>query len=184
MIGGVARRVSCPVVVGRDAEAAQLRAALERAAGGQPAIVVVTGEAGVGKTRLVHDLVCRAGGAVALTGGCLDVGDGVLAYAPLVEALRPLVGLLDAAELERVLGGARGELARLVPELGGAAGTRPAEAPLAPMRLFELLLGVLHRLAEGGPVLLVVEDLHWADQSTATCSGSWSATCAAGSPWC
>jgi len=170
MIGGVARRVSCPVVVGRGAEAAQLRAALERAAGGQPAIVVVAGEAGVGKTRLVHDLVCRVGevGAVALTGGCLDVGDGVLAYAPLVEALRPLVGLLDPAELERVLGGAGGELARLVPELGPPAGVggRPAEAPLAPTRLFELLLGVLHRLAERGPVLLVVEDLHWADQST------------------
>src|SRR5215216_6163097 len=144
MIGGVARRVSCPVVLGR------------------------AGEAGVGKTRLVHDLVCQAGelGAVALTGGCLDVGDGILAYAPLVEALRPLVGLLDATELERVLGGARGELARVVPELGGPAATRPAEAPLAPTRLFELLLGVLHRLAEGGPVLLVVEDLHWADQST------------------
>jgi DNA-binding CsgD family transcriptional regulator/tetratricopeptide (TPR) repeat protein len=155
-------------VVGRDAEAAQLWAALERAAGGRPAIVLVAGEAGVGKTRLVTDLVGRSGelGAVALTGGCLDVGDGVLAYAPLVEALRPLVGLLDAAELERVLGGARGELARLVPELGPAAAPRPAEAPLAPTRLFELLLGVLHRLAERGPVLLVVEDLHWADQST------------------
>src|SRR5215213_11236882 len=168
MIGGVARRVSSPVVIGRDAEAARLGAALERAAGGQPAIVLVAGEAGVGKTRLVHGLVGRAGelGAVALTGGCLDVGDGVLAYAPLVEALRPLDGLLDAAELERVLGGARGELARVVPELGGPAATRPAEAPLAPTRLFELLLGVLHRLAEGGPVLLMVEDLHWADQST------------------
>jgi DNA-binding CsgD family transcriptional regulator/tetratricopeptide (TPR) repeat protein len=155
-------------VVGRDAEAAQLWAALERAAGGRPAIVLVAGEAGVGKTRLVTDLVGRSGelGAVALTGGCLDVGDGVLAYAPLVEALRPLVGLLDAAELERVLGGARGELARLVPELGPPAGPRPAEAPLAPTRLFELLLGVLHRLAERGPVLLAVEDLHWADQST------------------
>src|SRR5829696_2101107 len=173
MIGGVARRVSSPVVVGRHAEAARLGAALERAAGGQPAIVLVAGEAGVGKTRLVTDLVGRAGelGAVALSGGCLDVGDGVLAYAPLVEALRPLVGLLDAAELERVLGGARGELARVVPELGpppagAGGGGRQAEAPLAPTRLFELLLGMLHRLAERGPVLLVVEDLHWADRST------------------
>ena len=168
MIGGVARRVSSPVLVGRDAEAARLRAALERAAAGRPAIVVVAGEAGVGKTRLVADLVGRAGelGAVALTGGCLDVGEGVLAYAPLVEALRPLAVALGPGELERVLGGARVELARLVPELGPQATGRPVEAPLAPTRLFELLLGVLHRLAEGGPVLLVVEDLHWADQST------------------
>ena len=168
MIGGVARRVSSPVLVGRDAEAAQLRAALGRAAAGQPAIVVVAGEAGIGKTRLVTELLGEAGelGAVALTGGCLDVGDGVLAYAPLVEALRSLVGVLDPLELERVLGGARAELARIVPELGTQAGEPQAEAPLAPTRLFELLLGVLHRLAERGAVLVVVEDMHWADQST------------------
>src|SRR5215211_3811401 len=170
MIGGVARRVSSPVLVGRDAEVAQLRAALELAAAGRPATVVVAGEAGVGKTRLVAQLLGEAAGrgAVALTGGCLDVGEGVLAYAPLVEALRPLPSVTEPAELERVLGGARAELARLVPELGSpaAAGGTPASAPLAPTRLFELLLGVLHRLAETGPLLVVVEDLHWADQST------------------
>jgi ATP/maltotriose-dependent transcriptional regulator MalT len=170
MIGGVVRRVSSPVLVGRDAEVAQLRAALERAAAGRPAIVVVAGEAGVGKTRLVAELLGQAAarGAVALTGGCLDVGEGVLAYAPLVEALRPLSSVTEPAELERVLGGARAELARLVPELGSPAeaGGTPASAPLAPTRLFELLLGVLHRLAERGPLLVVVEDLHWADQST------------------
>jgi DNA-binding NtrC family response regulator len=66
MLGGVAERVSSPVLVGRDAEAAQLRAALERAAAGEPAIVVV-GEAGVGKSRLVAELLRHAGefGAVA-----------------------------------------------------------------------------------------------------------------------
>lgn len=107
----------------------------------------------------------RVWGAVVLAGGCLDVGEGVLAYAPMVEALRPLAGLLGPAELERVLGGAGEELARLVPELGprDAAGRG---GPLAPSRLFELLLGMLHRLAERAPVLLVAEDLHWADQST------------------
>ncbi|HXQ54500.1 MAG TPA: AAA family ATPase, partial [Actinomycetes bacterium] len=170
MIGGVARRVSSPVLVGRDAEVAQLRAALELAAAGRPATVVVAGEAGVGKTRLVAELLGEAAGrgAVALTGGCLDVGEGVLAYAPLVEALRPLPSVTEPAELERVLGGARAELARLVPELGSPAeaGGTSASAPLAPTRLFELLLGVLHRLAETGPLLVVVEDLHWADQST------------------
>ena len=105
-------------------------------------------------------------GAVALAGGCLDAGEGVLAYAPMVEALRPLARILDPDELERVLGGARGDLARLVPELDPQAGTEGASALLAPARLFELLLGMLHRLAERAPVLLVVEDLHWADQST------------------
>jgi tetratricopeptide (TPR) repeat protein len=167
MIGGVVGRVSSPVLVSRDTEVAQLRAALERAAAGQPAIVVVAGEAGVGKTRLVAELLGAVGevGAVALTGGCLDVGDGVLAYAPMVEALRPLARVLAPEELERVLGGARAELARLVPELGPQPAGEQA-APLAPTRLFELLLGMLHRLAERSPVLLVVEDVHWADQST------------------
>jgi len=171
MIGGVALRVSSPVLVGRAAEAGQLWAAFERAQAGSPATVVVAGEAGVGKTRLVAELIgrVRGQGALALAGGCLDVGEGVVAYAPLVEALRSLIGAVDPAELERVLGGARAELARLVPELGpleaGAEAATGAGA-LVPGRLFELLLGVLHRLAGRGPLLLVVEDLHWADQST------------------
>src|SRR5215831_6826476 len=172
MIGGVALRVSSPVLVGRAAEAAQLWAAFERARAGSPAIVVMAGEAGVGKTRLVTELIARvrAEGALALAGGCLDVGEGVVAYAPLAEALRSLGGAVDPAELERALGGARAELARLVPELdaSGEAGVQaaPGAGALTPGRLFELLLGVLHRLAERGPLLLVVEDLHWADQST------------------
>ncbi len=89
-----------------------------------------------------------------------------MAYAPMVEALRSLARIVDPGELERVLGGAGGELARLVPELGVPAPGEQASGPLAPSRLFELVLGVLHRLAERAPVLLVVEDLHWADQST------------------
>src|SRR6266508_1694870 len=177
MIGGVALRVTSPVLVGRVAEAAQLWAAFERAVAGSPATVVVAGEAGVGKTLLVSELLARARahGALTLVGGCLDVGEGVVAYAPMVEALRPLGELLGPEELERVLAGARPELARLVPELGAPVasvssrgGSVGAEATgvLEPGRLFELLLGVLHRLAERGAVLLVVEDLHWADRST------------------
>jgi AAA ATPase domain len=172
MTGGVALRVSSPVLVGRAAEAAQLWAAFERAQAGLPATVVVAGEAGVGKTRLVSEFITRvrAQGALTLAGGCPDVGEGVVAYAPLAEALRSLGSAVDPAELERVLGSARAELARLVPELGAQveAGVQaaPEAGALTPGRLFELLLGVLHRLAERGPLLLVVEDLHWADQST------------------
>ena len=129
--------------------------------------MLVAGEAGIGKTRLVTEALNHAAGlgVVALIGGCLDVGEGVLAYAPMVEALRPLAGLLGPAELERVLGGARDELARLVPELGPRDAAEP-DGRLEPWRLFELLLRMLHRIAERTPVLLVVEDLHWADQST------------------
>ena len=172
------QRVSCPVLVGRDAEVARLRAAIERAAACQPATVLVAGEAGIGKTRLVTEALSHAAGLgmVALIGGCLDVGEGVLAYAPIVEALRPLSRLLGPAELERALGGAGQELARLVPELGPR---NPAgHGPLAPSQLFELLLGMLHRIAERTPVLLVAEDLHWADQSTRDLLGFLAATSA------
>ena len=103
MMGGMGQRVSCPVLVGRDAEVARLQAAIERAAAGQPATVLVAGEAGIGKTRLVTEALGHATdlGAVALAGGCLDVGDGVLAYAPVVEALRQLDSLLaEAFELD------------------------------------------------------------------------------------
>src|SRR4029453_9519046 len=167
IIDGVAQRVSSPVLVGRDAEVARLRAALERAAGGPPPHGGVAGAAGIGTSGLVAELLRDAAerGALALAGGCLDVGEGVLAYAPMVEALRSLARVVDKAELERGLGGTRGELARLVPQLGPPAPGEPA-GPLAPTRLFELLLGTLHRLAERRAVLLVVEDLHWADQST------------------
>jgi DNA-binding CsgD family transcriptional regulator len=159
------RRVSSAVLVGRDDELSLLRGALGRAVGGSPATVVVAGEAGVGKTRLVLELAREAevAGAVVLVGGCLDVGGDTLPYAPLAEALRSLPVVLGADELADVLDGARGELARLVPELGEpAAGA--AETP--PARFLELLLGVLHRLADGRAVVLVVEDLHWADRST------------------
>ncbi len=158
-------RASSPVFVGRIEEIARLRAALEQARSGSPAGVVVAGEAGVGKTRLIGELRRQARdiGVLTLAGGCLDVGEGVVPFAPMVEALRPLTALLERAELERVVGGARAELARLMPELAVADELAGA---LPPGRLFELLLGALHRLAETRAVLLLVEDVHWADCST------------------
>jgi catechol 2,3-dioxygenase-like lactoylglutathione lyase family enzyme len=74
-----------------------------------------------------------------------------------------MAAVLGPEDLDGVLGDARAELARLVPELGAPA---PGPVTTSPARLFELLLGVLERLAERGPVLLLVEDLHWADRST------------------
>jgi hypothetical protein len=155
------QRVSCPVLVGRGAEVARLRAAIERAAVGQPATVLVAGEAGIGKTRLVTEALGHAAGlgVMALAGGCLDVGEGVLAYAPMVEALRPLAGLLGPGELERVLGGAGGELARLIPALdrrdlgtGARAGRSrpPAHADGAPVAGDGPLPGGGRRGAAGG----------------------------------
>src|SRR5215212_11217576 len=87
-------RVASPTLVGRVEELELLEAARVRAADGEPAVVLVGGEAGVGKTRLVTELTARCGtdGTRVLAGGCVPVGDGALPYAPIVEALRALVG--------------------------------------------------------------------------------------------
>jgi DNA-binding CsgD family transcriptional regulator len=142
----------------------QLDRLLSLARAGEPAVALVAGEAGIGKTRLVTELVRRAGaeGATCLVGGCLEFGSEVYPLAPVATMLRDLAGRADPTALDQVLGPARQDLARLVPELGAAADAGPAPSA----RLFEHLLGVAHRLATSNRLLLVVEDLHWADATT------------------
>jgi DNA-binding CsgD family transcriptional regulator/tetratricopeptide (TPR) repeat protein len=164
----VAIRVSSPIFVGRTAELERLGAALERAAGGEPAFAFVGGESGVGKTRLVGEAVARARarGARVLLGQCLELGGAQIPYAPVVAALRPLVRGLTDADAESLPAGTRNALAELLPELGGT-GTRADDEPRARQgRLFEALLALLERLGRSAPVLLAIEDLHWADGST------------------
>ena len=150
------RRVSSVRMVGREDALAVLEAAMERAAHGSPRLVLVAGDAGLGKTRLARELAARAASASSevLWGDCVPVQAGELPYAPIVAALRGL----------RSPGPVHGELARLLPELGRAP--EPTAAPHAQARLFELLLGLLGRLGAEAPVLLVIEDLHWADGAT------------------
>ena len=170
IIADMAVRVSSPVLIGRSAEVGRLRLALRAAAEGEGRSVLIAGEAGVGKTRLITEFADEAtrGGVVVLLGGCVDLGEGAAPYAPFVEAIRGLVRELDDADVERIIGPARSELARLVPDLGPAEDDRASGLNIdsAQGRLFELLLGVLQRLADRAPVLLVVEDLHWSDRST------------------
>jgi predicted ATPase len=86
-------RVASPTFVGRVEELQTLEAARRRVADGEPAVVLVGGEAGVGKTRLVAELAsrCATDGTRVLSGGCVPVGEGALPYAPIVEALRALL---------------------------------------------------------------------------------------------
>jgi len=167
----VSRRVSSSTFVGRSAELDLLGGALDRAAAGRPAFVFVGGESGVGKTRLVRELEARArarGGRVLL-GQCLALGGAQIPYAPLVSALRPLARGIAAAgadDPDVLPAAARNALAELLPELGGT-GSRAEEEPSARQgRLFEAMLALLERLGRSGPVLLAIEDLHWADGST------------------
>jgi DNA-binding CsgD family transcriptional regulator len=161
-------RISSPRLVGRAAELARLQATLSDATGGQPCCVLVGGEAGVGKTRLLAEFTTHAHEQEArvLTGTCLQVGEGMLPFSPVSQALRQLVRQLDPATLEQVVGAGRPELARLVPDLGPAEASAPATGELARARLFERLLGMVERLAAERPLVLAIEDLHWADRST------------------
>jgi DNA-binding CsgD family transcriptional regulator/tetratricopeptide (TPR) repeat protein len=166
---GMTYQVTTGRFVGRTQELARLGELLARAAGGEPLVAVVGGEAGVGKTRLAEQLTAAAEeqGVRVLGGGCVPLGEEGVPFAPVIEALRGLADL-DAVELAAVAGPARAELARLLPDLAWG-GETPGSAPAAVAgqgRLFELLLGVVHRLAARAPLLWVVEDLHWADRST------------------
>jgi DNA-binding CsgD family transcriptional regulator len=160
-------RVASPIFVGRIEELELLEAARVRAADGEPAVVLVGGEAGVGKTRLVTELTarCARDGTRVLVGGCVPVGDGALPYAPIVKALRHLLTDLGVGEVRELVGPSWPELARLLPARGEPDRTvLPEQAAQA--RLFELLLGLLGHLSEQTPLVLAVEDLHWADRST------------------
>jgi predicted ATPase len=157
--------------VGRTQELARLRELLARAVDGQPQVAVIGGEAGIGKTRLTDQLadIADQQGARVLRGGCVPLGEEGLPFAPVIQALRGLADQLDPAELQAVAGPAQQELARLLPDLawaGDATAAGPAVASASQGRLFELLLGVIERLAANAPLMLIVEDLHWADRST------------------
>ncbi|KUN81936.1 hypothetical protein AQJ66_23015 [Streptomyces bungoensis] len=152
--------------VGRAEELDTLNEALARAAaGGEPQALLLGGEAGVGKTRLVEEFTtaaCRAGAVVAV-GGCVEIGGDGLPFAPFSTALRTLREALPE-EFAAAGAGQEEELARLLPELGEAPAGRHDEQDMA--RLFELTVRLLERVAAERTVVLVLEDLHWADAST------------------
>ena len=163
-------RVSSPRFVDRRKELSAIEAALTRTRGGYGSVVLVGGEAGIGKTRLISELAGRAEREqmTVVVGECLPLGDGEIPYAPVVGAVRSLLAQREGTELEAMLDSARDELAVLLPELasgpGGAAGPPAGERSQA--RLFEQLLALLAAAARARPVVLVVEDFQWADRST------------------
>ena len=167
MLADVAVRASSPVLVGRSGQLAALDAALAAARDGNPSAVLVGGEAGVGKSRLVTEFAehSRGTGAQVLTGGCLELGTDGLPFAPFTAVLRELVRERGADGIAGLLPGhATRELARLLPEFGEPA--TAADAGEARARLFEQVLTLLEQLADEAPVVLVIEDAHWADRST------------------
>jgi tetratricopeptide (TPR) repeat protein len=163
------RTLVSPVFVGRDAELAALTAALDAAVAGDAAVVLLSGEAGVGKTRLVEEAAERAreAGARVLAGGCIEMGGEGLPFGPLAHLFRSLMRDTSPEQLDAFIGPARSELARVLPDLD--PDSAPGTAPLGEggtARLLELVVGVVERLAADRPLMFVIEDLHWADRST------------------
>jgi DNA-binding CsgD family transcriptional regulator/tetratricopeptide (TPR) repeat protein len=157
-------RVASSRMIGRSAELAELEAALADAAAGRSSVAFVAGESGVGKTRLLRELMRRArdAGTLVLAGETVDFGgEGELPYLPLVAALRPLARSGAVALTEPL----RDAVAPLLPG-ATAAGPQPAGDRDTQQQLFEGMLSLLDALGDEQPVLLVLEDLHWADRST------------------
>jgi len=159
-------RASSPVLIGRADQMAALEDAFASVRQGSQAAVLLGGEAGAGKSRLVTEFTAaaRRAGARVLTGGCMQLGVDGLPYAPFTAMLRDLVHEMGADAFGALLpSGATRELARLLPELGvpDLDDTGPARA-----RLFEQMISALEQLGRRSPVVLVIEDAHWADRSS------------------
>ncbi|MEU5473722.1 helix-turn-helix transcriptional regulator [Streptomyces lydicus] len=167
MLSSVETRSVSPVFVGRAAELAALGEALARiAATGEPQALLIGGEAGVGKTRLIEEFAeaARARGALVALGGCIEIGSEGLPFAPFSAILHTLNWHLRD-ELAAAVAGQEGELSRILPELGETPGDAHDEE-IGRARLFELTARLLERLATDRTLVIVVEDLHWADRST------------------
>jgi DNA-binding CsgD family transcriptional regulator/tetratricopeptide (TPR) repeat protein len=164
--------------VGREDAFTRLASVLQAASAGQSGALLIDGTAGIGSTRFVDEAIRRVGALqepMTVLRGCAFGAMTDAPYAPLARALRPAVAALPDRDLAAIMGSATDELIRLLPELAGRIGAPdPARHALTTVperrqaRLLEGILGVIGRLGERRPVLLVLEDLHRADAGTRT----------------
>ena len=162
----MADNVLCPVLVRRDDQLGALEHALLEARRGDSRFVLLAGEAGMGKTRLATVLAdeARRLGTTVLWGSCSEA-ELALPYLPFVEAVGNFVGPRPDEGLAAQLGPARRELAQLFPQLGDPAAADAGDPAQAKLRLYEAFVALLAIAGENG-LLIVVEDVHWADSST------------------
>jgi DNA-binding CsgD family transcriptional regulator/tetratricopeptide (TPR) repeat protein len=157
----VTTAVVSPVLVGRVAEGESIRAVYERARSRQAATVLISGEAGIGKSRLVAETVRNLPDSpLTLVGGCLERGSQGAPFVPFVAIVRDLVRQLGRDQVTPLLPPGGSALGDWLPDLG------PAPARYSRTRLLEEVLTLVSRVARTRPVVVVVEDLHWADEST------------------
>ncbi|MFL5824068.1 MAG: AAA family ATPase [Solirubrobacteraceae bacterium] len=165
----MSRRLTSEHFVGRTDELRELESAAEASAAQQPALILLGGDSGVGKSRLIREFetLLDSRDVLVLRGEAVEQEDGELPYGALTSALRPLVRAGDPA-LEELGRGSRAQLAALLPGLDDQASPTNPLDPTAQVRLFEALLELLDVLSRRQQVALLLEDLHWADRSTRT----------------
>lgn len=165
-IDGMSRSTHTPFVA-RDEQVAQLLAAVDRAGAGEPGLVLLGADAGVGKTRLLtHTARLATGrGATVVTSHAVDLGEIGLPYLPFADALHQLAEADPAGAADVVA--ARPALRRLLPALPGDPLPAAADEQAERLQLFDGVASVLAAAGRpGAPLVLVLEDLHWADASS------------------
>ncbi|WP_284439056.1 helix-turn-helix transcriptional regulator [Herbiconiux aconitum] len=163
-------QTTSPLLIGRENDLDSLRTAVRESRTGSTRAVVVSGEAGIGKTRLVAEFLSHVPTeSIVLRGQCIDLDRDAPPYAPIVTPLRALMAEIGEAAILEATGSAaslsRDALAILLPEL---AETDAPEAQRrgGPDRLYDAVATVLENVSRTRPIVLVIEDLHWADQAS------------------
>lgn len=174
-----AKSVVCPLLIGRESAFTHLSYLIDEVVEGSGQVALISGEAGIGKSRLVAEVRTRflqfgqgghrPGGALALQGRCFEP-DRALPYAPIVDLLRALFTLCTPDEVAAHLGPAGPEVLKLLPELAsivpGLAPTPSLEPEMEKRRLYMALTQVFNRLAASQPLMLIIEDMHWSDEAS------------------
>jgi len=157
--------------IGRQPELAVLTAALDQALSGRGQMVMLAGEPGIGKTRLAQEIASRAEslGAKVLWGWCYEHA-GAPPYWPYVQPIRAYIEAADAQQLGSQMGPGGAEIAEIVPELRAKlpdlGQSLAAEPEQARFRLFDSVTAFLKNASQTRPMVFVVDDLHWADESS------------------
>ena len=168
------KQIVCPVLIGREADLAALQALVEQAKRGEGQVALIGGEAGIGKSRLVAETKTYAAGQgfVLLQGNCFQA-DSALPYAPFLDLLRscfsgssPLTRHDDLTPFAQELSQFLPDVTPLIPERPPLLLPSSLDPQQEKRRLFALLLHFFTQQATRQPLLFIVEDLHWSDETS------------------
>ena len=164
------KSVVCPVLIGRETDLQRLDRLMTQSQEGNGQIALIAGEAGIGKSRLIREAKERVPqGTMILEGACFQT-ESVLPYAPVLDLFRNFLETHPPEEIAQMMGTSAPQLLKLFPELiRDLPDLAPSESPNPEQekrRLFQALAGALTELAQRGPLLVILEDLHWSDSTS------------------